>query len=91
MTREEFTKRFLALTQQDHEERSEKFMNAMRYLEFLYEEALLRIANLDPEKDSEDGFNEWGESDCFRQAQAIAEAVIIRRELAPRTKKEELK
>lgn len=38
--------------------------------------ALKRIAALDPEKDSEDGYNEWGEADCFRQAQAIAKEAL---------------
>lgn len=35
-------------------------------------EALRRIAGLDPEIDSLHGFNEWGKSDCFKQAQLIA-------------------
>ena len=33
---------------------------------------LKRIADLDPEKDSDAGFNEWGEAHCFELAQAIA-------------------
>lgn len=38
-------------------------------------EALARIAALDPSTDSEEGFNEWGEADCFRKAKRIAAAV----------------
>jgi len=34
--------------------------------------ALDRIRSLDPAKDSKEGHNEWGEADCFDQAQAIA-------------------
>ena len=33
---------------------------------------LQRIADLDPEKDSDDGFNEWGQAYCFDLAQTIA-------------------
>ena len=33
---------------------------------------LKRIADLDPEKDSDAGFNEWGEAHCFNVAQFIA-------------------
>ena len=39
-------------------------------------EALEYIANLDPEKDSKDGYNEWGESDCFRIAQKRAKEAL---------------
>ena len=38
--------------------------------------ALKAIADLDPEEDSEEGFNEWGEADCFGQAQKIAKAAL---------------
>lgn len=38
--------------------------------------ALHRIAELDPRIDSEEGYNEWGEADCFRQAQKIAAAAM---------------
>lgn len=38
--------------------------------------ALEKIAALDPYKDSEQGTNEWGEADCFNQAQEIARAVL---------------
>ena len=38
--------------------------------------ALARIAELDPATDSEEGFNEWGEADCFGQAKKIARAAI---------------
>jgi ribosomal protein L16 Arg81 hydroxylase len=34
--------------------------------------ALNKIANLDPKFDSDEGFNEWGEADCFIKAQKIA-------------------
>ena len=34
--------------------------------------ALNKIAKLDPKFDSDEGFNEWGEADCFRKAQKIA-------------------
>lgn len=34
--------------------------------------ALARIVALDPEKDSPEGRNEWGEADCFNKAQDIA-------------------
>lgn len=34
--------------------------------------ALEAILALDPEKDSPEGMNEWGEADCFRKAQDIA-------------------
>lgn len=34
--------------------------------------ALERISSLDPDKDSDEGYNEWGEADCFRQARRIA-------------------
>lgn len=36
------------------------------------EAALRRIAELDPEKDSAEGWNEWGEAEMFRKAQEIA-------------------
>lgn len=38
--------------------------------------ALQRIKDLDPEEDSKQGFNEWGEADCFNQAQTIAEEAL---------------
>jgi len=38
--------------------------------------ALLSIAALDPTKDSDEGYNEWGEADCFRKAQEIARAIV---------------
>ena len=40
------------------------------------ERALKQIAGLDPAVDSEDGMNEWGEADCFQQAQIIARRVL---------------
>lgn len=41
-----------------------------------YRAVLERIAALDPATDSEEGFNEWGEADCFNKAQAMARAVL---------------
>lgn len=38
--------------------------------------ALERIAALNPDKDSKEGWNEWGEADCFDQAQAIARRAL---------------
>ncbi len=40
------------------------------------EAALRDIAALDPHVDSSDGFNEWGECDCFRQAKDKARAAL---------------
>ena len=34
--------------------------------------ALKQIVDLDAAKDSGQGFNEWGEADCFMQAQQLA-------------------
>jgi hypothetical protein len=39
-------------------------------------EALRKIADLNPEVDSDEGYNEWGEADCFSQAQEIARAAL---------------
>lgn len=39
-------------------------------------EALTRISSLSPSTDSKDGFNEWGEADCFNQAQEIAKQTL---------------
>lgn len=41
-------------------------------------EAHKRIAALDPETDSKDGFNEWGEAECFGKAQEISRAALAR-------------
>ncbi len=38
--------------------------------------ALHLIAELDPLNDSDEGYNEWGEADCFRQAQIIARSAL---------------
>lgn len=38
--------------------------------------ALQAIADLHPEKDSKEGFNEWGEADCFNQAQSMARKTL---------------
>ena len=43
----------------------------------LYYKALKRIANLDAANDSEEGYNEWGEADCFNQAQMIAKHALV--------------
>jgi hypothetical protein len=37
-----------------------------------FREALLAILRLDPNVNSEEGSNEWGEADCFHQAQRLA-------------------
>lgn len=42
------------------------------------EAALHKIAALNPEVDSDEGYNEWGEADCFRQAQEIAGEMLAR-------------
>ena len=54
------------------------FLQAMRNGAKVNElrDALEAIAALDPATNSEDGFNEWGEADCFRQAQALARKVL---------------
>ena len=41
-------------------------------------EALSKIANLDAHEDSDEGFNEWGEADCFHQARDCARAALQR-------------
>lgn len=43
-------------------------------------EALRTITTLDPDKDSTEGFNEWGEADCFNKAQTIARAALNEQE-----------
>jgi hypothetical protein len=40
-------------------------------------EALKKISALDAAKDSKEGWNEWGESDCFRKAQRIAREALM--------------
>jgi hypothetical protein len=40
-------------------------------------EALKKISTLDAAKDSAHGWNEWGEADCFRQAQRIAREALL--------------
>jgi len=40
--------------------------------------ALEAIATLDPKHDSEDGYNEWGEAECFTKAQVIAQAALLK-------------
>lgn len=39
-------------------------------------EALERIVSLNPSEDSSEGYNEWGEADCFNQAQKIANEAL---------------
>lgn len=34
------------------------------------------IADMHAEKDSAEGFNEWGEADCFHQARDLAKAAM---------------
>lgn len=38
--------------------------------------ALNRISALNPETDSDEGYNEWGQADCFEQAKTIAIAAL---------------
>jgi hypothetical protein len=40
------------------------------------ERALARIADLDASIHSEEGYNEWGEADCFHQARDLARAAM---------------
>jgi hypothetical protein len=44
--------------------------------EMQYREALEKIVALNPEKDSTEGFNEWGEAECFGIAQDIARQAL---------------
>ncbi len=44
----------------------------------LLRDALVAIRALDPATDSPEGYNEWGEADCFRLAQAIAVNALAR-------------
>jgi len=39
--------------------------------------ALRRIAALDSSVDSPEGFNEWGEADCFAKAQEMARIALV--------------
>jgi hypothetical protein len=39
-------------------------------------DALTQIAALDAAKDSEEGWNEWGEAECFHKAQEIARKAL---------------
>lgn len=47
-------------------------MESDRKQALVWRDALHKIAALDPAVDSDEGYNEWGEADCFRKAQAIA-------------------
>lgn len=40
------------------------------------EKALLTISELDPEKDSDEGYNEWGQAECYYKAKALAHEAI---------------
>ena len=51
-------------------------LEMLRALNARYVEALQRIRDLDPSLDSDEGFNEWGEADCFDQAKRIAETAL---------------
>lgn len=42
-------------------------------------EALEKIKTLDPGKDSSQGFNEWGEAECFNLAQRLATEALAKR------------
>ena len=37
---------------------------------------LENIRDLDPSVDSDEGYNEWGEADCFRQGQRMARQAL---------------
>lgn len=54
--------------------------NRIQHLESLLREAreaLEKISNLDPEKDTTEGYNEWGQADCFMKAQDIADKALF--------------
>lgn len=53
-------------------ERLRKLNESKETLYKIKENALLSIQMLDPQYDSDNGMNEWGEADCFRQAKKIA-------------------
>jgi len=53
------------------------FADAADEIELL-RDALVAIRALDPATDSPEGYNEWGEADCFRSAQAIAVNALTR-------------
>jgi hypothetical protein len=44
----------------------------------IYEDALKKIAEMDAERDSVEGYNEWGEADCFNQARELAQRTLVR-------------
>ena len=39
-------------------------------------EALILVSKLDPSINSDEGYNEWGEADCFNQSQTIANVAL---------------
>lgn len=39
-------------------------------------EALRKIEKLDPEVDTDQGFNEWGQAECFEKSQHIAKEAL---------------
>ena len=51
-----------------------RIKDAQRIVEL--EKALRRIAGIDPDIDSDEGFNEWSEAYCFRIAQEVARAAL---------------
>ena len=62
----------------------EVLRNGVKYLEASSAEAevvrlrtaLDAIVSLDPGSDSVEGYNEWGEADCFYKAQALAREAL---------------
>jgi len=45
-----------------------------------YKAALEKIVNLESEKDSKSGFNEWGEAECFHNSQFIAKSALAQKQ-----------
>jgi hypothetical protein len=41
-----------------------------------YVDALMKIRDLDPNLDTDEGFNEWGEAKCFQLAKDAARAAL---------------
>ena len=50
-------------------ERLEKELAAARAV-------LKTISEIHPDKDSDEGFNEWGEAECYRKAVDVAQAAL---------------
>ena len=51
--------------------------------------ALQEIASLDPETHSPEGYNEWGQADCFTKAQTIAREALGELSQSPEQKADE--